>query len=49
MSAVKIIKFVGAWASILLAALALAHVIVAPAEVFAVLAIALGVAPTTWA
>lgn len=48
MNAIKIVKFVGAWASILLAALALAHVIVAPAEVFAVLAIAFGVSPTTW-
>ena len=48
MSAITIVKFVGAWASILLAVLALAHVIVAPAEVFAVLAIAFGVAPAAW-
>lgn len=48
MSAVKIVKFVGAFLCIALAVLALSHVIVAPAEVFAMLAIAFGVAPETW-
>lgn len=48
MSAITIVKFVGAWASIMLAVLALAHVIVAPAEVFAMLAIAFSLAPVTW-
>lgn len=43
-----IVKFIGAWLCIVLAALAIGHIIVAPAMLFAILAIAFAQAPATW-
>ena len=48
MNPISIIKFIGSWLCIVLACLAIGHIIVAPAELFAILAIAFAQAPATW-
>ncbi len=48
MNAVALIKFIGTWICIILTCLCLGHIIVGPAEVFAILSIAFAQAPSTW-